>query len=185
MSLKIKKGSAAKSLKSAVEEISGVDISVCLQCKKCSSGCPVTEFSGSSPSEILRRLQLNAGEELLESGIIWLCASCETCYARCPMKIDMAAVMDALRSIAVKTRAPKPEGDAPLFNNILLRMIRFFGRSYDIAAMALYKAGTGSFLKDTDKLPTILKKGKIAILPPRGGDIETVRRIFKKIEQDR
>ena len=36
-------------LKQAVEEISGVDISVCFQCKKCSSGCPVAKLTKSRP----------------------------------------------------------------------------------------------------------------------------------------
>ena len=37
----------------------------------------------------------------LKSDLVWMCVSCETCFARCPMKIDMAAIMDALRNIAV------------------------------------------------------------------------------------
>ena len=59
-------------LKSAVEEISGVDISVCFQCKKCSSGCPVAKLTKSRPSEIMRQLHLGAGNELLENDLVWM-----------------------------------------------------------------------------------------------------------------
>jgi hypothetical protein len=31
----------------------------------------------------------------------------------------------------------------------------------------------------------MLKKGKIALLPPRGGDRKTVKRIFRKIKQNK
>ena len=53
-----------------------------------------------SPAEIIRQLHLQAGDELLDQEIVWACASCETCTNRCPMGIDGAAIMDALRKIA-------------------------------------------------------------------------------------
>ncbi len=85
-----------------------------------------------------------------------------------------------------KRKAPQsPQGNAPLMNKLLLGTIKTFGRTYDLGAMALYKAGTSSYGKDLDKLPTILKKGKIALLPPRGADRKTVKRIFNNLEKTR
>ncbi len=46
---------------------------------------------------------------MLGSRAIWLCASCEACTTRCPMGIDMAAVMDALRMMAVERKAALPD----------------------------------------------------------------------------
>jgi heterodisulfide reductase subunit C len=172
-------------LKQAVEEISGVDISVCFQCKKCSSGCPVAKLTRSRPSEIMRQLHLGAGNELLESDLVWMCASCETCSARCPMGIDVAAVIDALRRLALERGASKQKGNVPLFNRAFLKTVETFGRSYEIGMIAAYKLGTGKLMNDTEKFPAMLKKGKIALLPPRGGDRKTVRRIFKTIKQNK
>ena len=172
-------------LKSAIEEISGVDISVCFQCKKCSSGCPVAKLAKSRPSEIMRQLHLGAGDELLASDLVWMCASCETCSARCPMGIDVAAVMDALRRLALERGAPKPEGDVPLFNRVFLKTVETFGRSYEIGMIAAYKLGTGKLMNDTEKFPAMLKKGKIALLPPRGSDRKTVKRIFRKVKESK
>ena len=59
----IKKNRIGHGLKSAVEELTGVDLNVCLQCKKCSSGCPVAKLARTRPSEIMRLLHLGAGEE--------------------------------------------------------------------------------------------------------------------------
>jgi heterodisulfide reductase subunit C2 len=185
MPIKIKKAAAGQGIIDQVQAISGIDISACLQCKKCTNGCPVSGFTSSSPSEIIKRLQLGAGEELLESDIIWVCASCATCFSRCPMEINMAEVMDALRVMAEARGAAKPQGNAPLMNKLLLGTIKTFGRTYDLGAMALYKAGTASYAKDLDKLPTILKKGKIALLPPRGADRKTVKRIFNNLAKTR
>ena len=183
MTVRIKKGRESKALLGSVEALSGVDLSVCFQCRKCTSGCPVAGLAASPPSEIIRRLHLGAGDELLESDIVWMCASCETCYARCPMGIDIAAVMDALRVLARERGASKPKGNVPLFNRAFLKTVQLFGRTYDLGMIAAYKIGTLDFFSDTDKFPTMLKKGKIALTPPRGSDKRTAKRIFDVVKK--
>ena len=180
----IKKNKTSRALKDAVEALSGVDLSVCFQCKKCSSGCPVAKLARTRPSEIMRRLHLGAGDELLASDLVWMCVSCETCSARCPMGIDVASVMDALRRLARERGAPKPEGNVPLFNRAFLKTVETFGRSYEIGMIAAYKLGTGKLMNDTEKVPALLKKRKIALLPPRGADRKTVGRVFKKLREN-
>ena len=181
MTIRIKKGKIAKNILPAVEELASVDLSECYQCKKCSCGCPVSGHTESPPAEIIRRLQLGAGDEILNSDIIWTCSSCETCFARCPMGIDMAAVIDALRVLAVERQAAIPKGDIPLFNRAFLKTVNMFGRTYDLAMIAAYKIRTSTIMQDMDKFPSILKKRKIAILPPRGADKKTVQRIFNSV----
>ena len=184
MTIVIEKVKKEDSLIQAVGEISGVDISICLQCKKCTNGCPVASLTKMSPSEIIRRLQLNAGEEILDSDLIWMCASCETCFSRCPMKIDMASVMDALRTLAVNKNADKQKGNVQLFNKSFLKTVQIFGRTYDLGMIAAYKAGTSSYLKDTNKFPMMLRKGKIALLPSFKADKKYIKRIFKKKDNE-
>lgn len=185
MTVVVKKGKAAVGIISVVQAASGVDLRICLQCKKCTSGCPVAKLVKSPPSEIIRRLHLSAGDEILESDILWTCVSCETCSARCPMGIDVAAVMDVLRQLALAKGASKQEGNVPLFNRAFLETVKLFGRTYDIAMITAYKVGTLKLMNDTEKFPTMLKKRKIALLPPMGADRKTVRRIFKKARQDK
>ncbi|MBM4024239.1 MAG: heterodisulfide reductase subunit C [Planctomycetes bacterium] len=180
MAITIAKAKSARGLLKQVQELSGVDVSKCYQCKKCTSGCPVSSLAKCPPSEMMRRLHLDMGEELLHSDILWMCVSCETCSARCPMGIDVAAVMDALRKLAVQRGAARPEGNVPLFNRAFLKTVEVFGRTYDMAMIAGYKLGSGKLLADTEKFPIMLKKRKIALLPPHGADRRTVRRIFKK-----
>jgi heterodisulfide reductase subunit C len=181
----ITKKKTGSGLKDAVEKICGVDLSVCFQCKKCSSGCSVAGLAKSRPSELMRQLHLGAGNELLESDLIWTCASCEICSARCPMEIDVAAVIDALRLLAVQRGASKPPGDVPLFNRAFLKTVEMFGRSYEMGMVAAYKLGTGKWMNDTEKFPAMLKKRKISLLPSRGGDRKTVGRIFKRSKQNK
>lgn len=183
--MRIKRRNRTESIKTRVEDLSGVDIDSCLQCKRCSNGCPVGQYTDLYPAEIIKLLQLGAGAELLNNEIIWICASCNTCFSRCPMKIDMAAVMDALRVMAVEKGAAKPEGDIPLMNKVLLKTIKTFGRTYDLGAMIMYKTGTSTYFNDAEKFPMLVTKQKIALLPPRGADKKTVKRIMRKFEKDR
>ena len=180
MTLRITKGTKDAGIIRSVEQRSGVDLGACYQCMKCTSGCPVTDYTASPPSEIMRRLHLGSGEEILVHDLIWLCASCETCSARCPMGIDIARVMDTLRAMALEKKVSIPEGNMPLFNRAFLETVRLFGRTYDIAMIAAYKIGTLKLFSDMEKFPVMLKKRKIAILPPRGADAHAVKHIFKK-----
>jgi heterodisulfide reductase subunit C len=181
--MKITKEKTTESLLKTVQEKAEVNLNACYQCRKCSIGCPVADRVESPPSEIIRRLQLGAGDELLQTGLIWTCLSCETCYARCPNKINFAAVIDVLKSIAVEKGVAKPEGGAPLFNRLFLDTVKSYGRVYDLQTIAMYKIGTGNMKQDIDKFPAMLKKGKMAILPPSGADKDMVKRIFKKIDK--
>ena len=185
MTLVIEKERKAVSIKEMAEQLSGVNIDSCLQCKKCTNGCPVTGIVDAPPSEIIRRLQLNTGDEILSSQLVWTCASCETCFSRCPMKIDMAAVMDALRVISAQKVTMLKNGKVKKMNKAFLNSVRRFGRTYDIGMIAAYKLKTMNLLQDTDKFPSMLKKGKIALLPSFGADKKYIKRIFKTVKKDK
>jgi heterodisulfide reductase subunit C len=185
MTIRITKRKATGNLLQAVQRKADVNLTACYQCKKCSIGCPVANQTESPPAEIIRRLQLGAGDELLQTNLIWTCLSCETCYARCPNQINFPAVIDALKSIALQDGAARPKDDAPLFNRLFLKTVKSYGRAYDLQTIAMYKLGTGNLKQDMDKFPAMLKKGKIAILPPLGGDRKKIKGIFKKTAQNR
>jgi heterodisulfide reductase subunit C len=183
MTIKIKKASPGKSLRAVIEKRAEVDLSACYQCQKCSIGCPVAGLVDTAPAEIIRRLQLGAGEELLQTGLVWACLSCETCYARCPNEINFAGIIDALRAVALEKGVAKPAGNAPLFNRLFLDTVKRYGRTYDLQMIASYKLGTGKLMDDMEKFPVMLKKGKMAVLPPSGADRTKVKRIFSGIKE--
>lgn len=54
------------------------------------------------PHQIIHLSQLGMTAELIESEAIYFCATCFTCGNRCPVKIDTAAVAEALRLLASK-----------------------------------------------------------------------------------
>jgi heterodisulfide reductase subunit C len=182
MTVRIRKVNAGN-LREEVEKRANVKLDKCFQCKKCSIGCPVFGNVKSAPAEIIRRLQLGEDEGLLKTDLIWNCLSCETCYARCPNEINFPAVIDALRSISVEKGIAPPKGNAPLFNRLFLDTVKTYGRSYDLQALGLHKLRTHNLRQDLEKFPAMLRKGKIAILPPTGADRKKVKQIFKHTEK--
>jgi len=84
-----------------VEEISGEEITVCEQCGTCSGGCPFVEEMDITPSQIMRKVMIGQ-EDVLQSRTMWICASCFTCTIRCPRKLDVSKVAEALRQIELR-----------------------------------------------------------------------------------
>ncbi len=85
-----------------VIEISGQDLLSCYQCGKCSAGCPMVFAMDILPSQVIRLVQLGLEDDIAKSETIWLCASCTTCYARCPRGVDLSRVMEALRQLTLR-----------------------------------------------------------------------------------
>ena len=167
-----------------VERRSGAPVSACLQCHKCSSGCPVAPDMDLLPSQVMRLIHLGGEEELLESRAIWACASCEACTARCPMGIDVAAVMDALRMRAVERKAALGDRRGSCFNKSLLRSVRWHGRVFELGLMTLYKLSSRDLFADMDKMPRMLSKRKLAFLPHFSRSVKDVRKVFRRAEEE-
>jgi heterodisulfide reductase subunit C len=147
-----------------LENAAGVGLSGCLQCQKCTSGCPVAVESDLRPHEVIRLVQLGAKDEVLASRFIWECTSCETCLARCPQAIDLPTVVDALRRLSLDSRTVA-EPAVSTFNGIFLALVREMGRTNELALMAAFKMRTRRFSEDVGKFPMMLRKGKFALLP--------------------
>ena len=85
-----------------VEEISGQSLPSCYQCGMCSGNCPMFFAMDILPRQIIRLVQLGLEEDITNSNTIWLCASCLTCSIRCPMGVDLAKIMEALRLLTLR-----------------------------------------------------------------------------------
>ncbi len=180
MTLTVTRTRAKEDLIETIGRMTGVNVGGCLQCMKCSSGCPLAGMTTVSPSQIIRRLQLGADDSVVGSDIVWMCVSCELCHERCPMQIDMAAVMDSLRAVSLQKDPALRKGRVALFDRWFLATVKFFGRTYDLGMIAAYKVSTSSYFRDTDKFPAMLRKRKIAIVPSFKADKKFIKRIFSK-----
>ncbi|MGL4977391.1 MAG: 4Fe-4S dicluster domain-containing protein [Cetobacterium sp.] len=83
-------------------ELSKERIDDCMQCGKCSAGCPANAGMDVLPHQVIRFLQIGDVEKLRESKSIWNCAACFTCESRCPRNVSVSKLMEAVRQTVVR-----------------------------------------------------------------------------------
>jgi Fe-S oxidoreductase len=75
----------------------------CIQCGKCTGGCPVSYKTALNIRDVIYHLLASDnGFELDGFGELWDCTTCNTCTARCPKEVDPMEVMIGLRSVVVE-----------------------------------------------------------------------------------
>lgn len=192
-----------------VEKISGQSVSSCYQCGKCSAGCPICNDMDMAPNQIIRLLQFGIKDKALKSKTIWLCASCQTCSIRCPQKIDLAKIMDALRIISQMEERHVADdlrglfrelgkrlkdsfiyimqmdirSNLKCFNQIFLDNIYYYGRIFEPGLIYNYNINSGYLFSNLFKAPVMLLKSKIKFLPDEVKRVERVQKIFDRIKE--
>jgi heterodisulfide reductase subunit C len=141
-----------------------------------------------SPSRLIRLLQLGHAEMALRVQAIWQCVSCQTCATRCPKSVDCAGVMDALRQLSFECGVATPEQQRiVLFQKAFLRNIRRNGRLNELELIAEFKLSTflrgrslSFLLKDATLAPELMKRKKFHLLGEKAHDRAVVARIFAR-----
>jgi heterodisulfide reductase subunit C len=185
------KGSTSECIRPAPEFLDEVDggaelgVSRCYQCRKCTSGCPLTFAMDLMPNQVMLMVQLGMRDEVLGSHTIAVCASCQTCTTRCPNDIDIARLMDALRQLARSTGVSAAEPRLGAFHDAFLGSVRRHGRVYELGMTSSFKRATGDYLDDLGLGLKLLLKGRLDLLPARVRDRKAIRALFAPAEAAR
>ena len=169
-------------LAAAVREATGVDVSECYQCGKCTAGCPMARYMDLSPSQVMRLVQIGdapAIERVLRSTAIWSCLGCMTCTQRCPKELDPAAVMDALREMSYSRGLVSPEQKKVLaFHEAFLKTVEKNGRMSEMPLVRRYKMSSMDLFSDVLLVPPMLRRGKLPLRAHKIDGRKEIRRIF-------
>lgn len=168
---------------SEIERRSQQQIGLCFHCHKCTGGCPVAGEMLYGPDRILRLIQLGEKERLLRSHDIWLCASCEMCGARCPNGINVGAVMDSLRQLALQEETCVAAPDTVRFHRLFLTLVERLGRMHEASLLGVYLVWTRQVLGYARTGASMFLKGKVPLRPHRAGDRHQLQRIFAETEE--
>jgi heterodisulfide reductase subunit C len=162
----------------------GEDYHRCFHCRCCGSGCPFIEAMDRPPNNVIRLLQFGLLQEALSSSTIWVCVACNTCSMQCPMAIDIAALMDRLRQLALKKAVAAAEPDVLKFHRTVLDSIARYGRAHKLDIMMRYKVTTRHWLQDWQLGLRMLAKRKLDLLPSRVQRIDEIKALYASSAQD-
>lgn len=179
---------------SLAECLSGLtSVSSCYQCKKCSSGCPLTFAMDFCPDQVIRLALLGQDAQVLGCRTIWVCSSCETCTTRCPNNIDIAGVMDWLKEEALRRGFSSPQPAVTHFHQTFLDTVLMAGgRLSEPLLLALYqlrsggtlyKLKSGALVEDLKMAWELARRRRLVPrLPHRLKGSKEVKDIFKKTQ---
>ena len=157
---------------------SGVEINKCWHCQTCAGGCPFVRAMDYPPNRIIRMVQLGLRKEALESSGIWICVGCNTCSIQCPNCIDIPAVNDALRQMAMAEGVVVAEPNILNFHQVVLQSIQRHGRTHKLEVMMRYKLKKHDWFSDMAVGVKMFAKRKLELLPSRSKNIAEIRRLF-------
>ncbi len=159
---------------------SGVNIHMCWHCKTCSGGCPFSDAMDFFPNQIIRLVQLGMKDEALESSTIWICVGCHTCSVQCPQAIDIPAIMDVLRQMAMAEGVKVAQPHILNFHKEVVNSIRRHGRTHKLEIMMRYKLSKKDWFADMDVGLKMLQKRKLDLMPSKIKRISEIRQLYKK-----
>ncbi|MGE5399478.1 MAG: 4Fe-4S dicluster domain-containing protein [Ignavibacteriales bacterium] len=162
-----------------IEDLCGCNVYDCYQCGKCAAGCPVSQFTNESPTKLLRLIQLNQKEAVLNSRTPFLCAACTTCSERCPMKIDVTRIMETIRILSAREGIKPPVKEVANFSGAFLDSVKSNGRLFELGMTIKFNLVNMTPLKDAGFGPLMLSKGKLSLIPDRIRNRDKIKNIFR------
>jgi len=166
-----------------LQSLTGENVMLCYQCKKCTLGCPSAYAMRMKPHELMRAMQLGLTEEIYWSGTIWICLSCETCNTRCPQDINILRVIDGLREMSKEVEHYNPLPAIPAMHRIFMALVERFGRIYELGLAVLMNLKMLTPFKDIDMASPMLMKGKLKLLPHRSHGAKELRQVMARIRE--
>jgi heterodisulfide reductase subunit C len=130
------------------------------------------------PNRVLRLVQLGMQDHALRCSTIWACVGCNTCSIQCPMAIDIPAVMDALRHLAIAQGVSIAEPDVLAFHREVLRSVAKYGRTHKLEIMLRFKLKTRNYFGDLQTGMRMLAKRKLDLGPSKIKNINEIKKLF-------
>lgn len=178
----VKVGPGRRHLAARIENRCGVNIDACWHCSSCANGCPFVSAMDYTPNAVIRLAQLGLEREALQSSGIWICVGCNTCAIQCPNGIDIPAVNDTLRQMAIESGAAVAEPDILAFHLEVLHSIERYGRTHKLEIMMRYKLRRRDWFADTLVGLKMLFRRKLDVLPSKSTAAAEFRSILSRTE---
>lgn len=84
------------------------DLLGCIQCGRCSAGCPISLTSPLNVRRIIYEALVRDKLDVNQRPEIWDCTTCTTCTLRCPKGLDPALILIGMRRVLTEGGRVKP-----------------------------------------------------------------------------
>jgi len=171
----------------AIASETGIRVTSCYQCLRCTNSCPVSTFMDIKPHQVVRLVQFGQRESLLKCSSIWVCLSCEMCSTYCPNEIDVARLMNYLKNSVVSSLRKPAEFEIALFHEIFLDVLQKYGRINDLQLMLRYKWKllsrghlplAGAVIKDLRLGLSLFQRKRLRLMPERSRAVKEIHRLL-------
>jgi Fe-S oxidoreductase len=85
----------------------GGNLSMCLTCGLCASGCPAAGLHDMDPRKFLRLCAWGQDEEATTTPWVWMCTMCYRCVHACPMEVNIPQLVYEARASWPREKKPK------------------------------------------------------------------------------
>ncbi|MBS3907790.1 MAG: 4Fe-4S dicluster domain-containing protein [Syntrophaceae bacterium] len=166
-----------------IQGLTGENVMLCYQCKKCTLGCPSAYTMEMKPHELMRAIQLGLEEEIFWSGTLWICLSCETCNTRCPQDINILRVIDGFREMSKDMDYYNPQPFVPALHRIFMALVERFGKIYELGLALAINMRMLTPFKDIDMAYPMLSRGKLKLLPHKSRGAKELQQVMARIRK--
>jgi len=154
---------------------------LCIQCRKCGAGCPVSKESDISPYQVVHSLRMGMVEPVLESRMIWLCSLCGTCNTRCPQGVNIMGTIENCRNTVLSEKINPGIPAAAGLAGAMLASIERRGRVYELGIVRAMKE-TKEILREFRLGLKMLYRGRLKLFPS-SGDRQLVKKILQRTRE--
>lgn len=165
----------------------------CIECYVCTGACPVfadadhRKFAGPASFVQLAKVALHPKDEgdrvaLALKGDIYACVSCYQCSNVCPVGINVIedAIEKLKRQCAAHSTASPETRHAWIFSDL----VRQFGRIHPPTLMRRTR-GLLASMRKTFMALTMVRRGKVQIVPRSVPGMDEIRRLFDVVEKNK
>jgi len=161
----------------------GEAVAACIQCGTCSGTCPTARDMDFTPREIMALVRAGYRDRVLGSDMIWMCASCYSCYVKCPKEIKLTDFFYKLKQMAMREGYKNPASKrARALAKNFAGVVRWLGRSNEMWLLMRYFLATNIFsaFKYAGMGLSLLTTGRLQMFPKKSKSASDVRKIIAK-----
>jgi len=162
-----------------MEGRTGIAISECYQCFRCTNGCPVARDMDIVPHRIIGYIISGERAKVLSSTALWECVQCATCSIRCPNGIDIARVLTTLRRMSVESGLAA-QTDIHDLDTLIIDSIARHGRMYELGTVVRYRLSRRHFLHNFRMGIGMIRKRRIGLFPHNAANTRDMRSMIKR-----